>query len=162
MEVDPAGLLSLGMKETWSDVSSFPRGTHPQALGLTQGWIEGVNCRCENSGCGWTLGECAALLHIVVRVLDGVWGPQERFVRKAESQHVDDFRAGLPTIRATGEAAEAAVRRQTFSSKEMCEAHGQAAVRKALWAATNGVAQQSGRKYDQGRHTWRWPYWLSQ
>jgi RHS repeat-associated protein len=159
--IDPSGLFSLGVSETWEDVSTFPKGADPRSLGLTHGSIKNVKCSCAPSGCEWKLSGCSALLHIEVMIADDIWGPKNRFARDAERQHVKDLQAGVAAIRKAGEEAEAAMKEQTFSSQSACESAATAKVRAALWAETNRIARESGETYDHGRHTWRWPYWLS-
>jgi RHS repeat-associated protein len=161
MAVDPSGLLSLSMYETWEDVSKFPSGAPSNAGGYTQGHIKNVNCDCISSSCGWQLSNCSGNLHVEVMISSRVWWKEDRFVRNAEGQHVADFQSNLEKIKRAGEQIENSLRGENFQSQSACELSAANDVTAGLQAATNSVALQSRSTYDDsGRHRWDFYYWF--
>jgi RHS repeat-associated protein len=120
--IDSLGLFRLGVVAQWDLVEELPSedGGDRRGPGLTRPRVQSFRCLCTGCGDEWMLQECAAFLNIRVSILAGISAYADAAGRRAESEHVEDFKAGAPELLQVAENVEKRLRIRTFSSKKEC------------------------------------------
>ena len=147
--VDPFGLFSLTIQDSWSAVGSLPAAGQIGGTGASTG----ASCQCTCGNSSSKLVGCVGHVYITVGILTGLPPSADAFARHSESQHVLDLVDASGRYREVGEFTEQDQRSRTFSSKEECEKRSAQRIREALAAAVSQVFQESGRRWDaSGQH----------
>jgi len=157
--IDPFGLFTMTTDVSWGMANNIGGWWNFGQLGGTNASVT-TRCSCTQECGSWKLVECIGQFQIDVLIRNDLRSDVEKWVRSREQEHVDDLMAGAGRMRQAGAAAEAALRKQTFSSKESCEAQSQAAVQAALISVARQEWSLSKRRDSNGSHSYPgiWPY----
>jgi RHS repeat-associated protein len=158
--IDPFGLFTLTTEVSWGMADNIGGWWNFGQLGGTNAKVT-TRCSCtQQCEGGWKLAECSGQFQIEVLIRNDLRPDVERWVRRKEQEHVDDLLAGAGRMRQAGATAEAALRKQTFSSKDSCESQSQAAVAAAVIAVARQEWNRSKLRDSNGSHSYPgiWPY----
>ena len=152
--LDPSGLFSLTIQDSWATVSSSALPMKDQIGGT--GYTTGASCHCTCSKSSWTLVECTGNVYIQVGILAGLSPEKDAFSRHSEAQHVLDFADASGRFRQVGESIEQDQQSRTFTTQKECEQSAAQRIADGLAAVAHDVYGESARRYDYpfGPHTY--------
>jgi RHS repeat-associated protein len=164
MGIDPSGLFSLTVDDSWETVNVVPKddGTpNPDGLGRTDVIASrDVSCECERNCRGsWVLGGCHVDFHILVKIKAHLPDGADAFSRHSESQHVLDLADSAGRIKQMGNFIENEQRDRTFTTEAECKSAAEQRMKGAMKALVGVLFDESRRRWDlPGLHKYHSPY----